>query len=249
MDGTFGELLFYIIGYSFLLFSIIGIVRLLKLQNDAKKHYLTKIMTFIFIAITFFLFIGSSIGHKNEMEELAGDYIIEYYKCEKCFNCIVKLKINGTYELTKSKQIIDTGDWDFTKTFVTPFIIFNNGNEQQINSNRTLSYIKNNNCQEYWRNQNLAQEINGKIIKIDSTKTKYGFYSIEVEKNNTKETIKYTPKYIHHPWLNNKIRIDYLIRKEKNSMTFIIKKTNGDTLILNERIRLKESIDEIINKH
>ena len=239
MDGAFGELIFHVIKFSFLFISIFGVLRILILRKDTKKHNLTKILTLIFLVSTLYLFTRSYITHQKEMKELAGNYSIEYYKCEKCINCIAKLKSDGTYVLKQNKQILDTGDWDFTKTLVTPFIIFNNGNEQQINSNRTISYIKNNNCQEYWRNQNLAMEINGIIIKIDSLNKHYGVFAIEVENAITKKIIKYEPKYMSHPWLNNKIMLGDKIYKEKNSMIFIVKKSDGDSIIINERIELK----------
>jgi hypothetical protein len=92
-------------------------------------------------------------------------------------------------------------------------------------------------------------EINGIIIRIDSSNKHCGVYAIEVENTITKKIINYEPKYISHPWLNNKIMLGDKIYKKRNSMIFIVRKPNGDSLIINERIEFKKSIDKILNKH
>ena len=91
---------------------------------------------------------GNYIEKKRDLIELSGKYRVEYFKCEKCHNCIAELKGDGTYKLTQNNIVLDTGVWDLTKPFVTTFLIFNNGNEQQVNSNKTILYIKNSNCKE-----------------------------------------------------------------------------------------------------
>ncbi len=247
MDGAFGELLYYLIKYGFLLISIIGITRLVILRKDKRKHITTKVITSFFFIVTLYLFVGSYISRKEKMKELSGEYKIKYFNCEDCKNCIAQLNNNGTYTLLKKGEIIDKGGWDFTEPFLTTFIIFNDGIEQEIRLNNTILSIKNNNCQEYWRNQNLEQEMDGIVVNIDSTNTNYGMFAFDVVNNSTKDTILYEPKYIHHGILNNKIELGDYIKKEKNSMVFFIEKVDGVTLIVKENVRLKESIDEIIN--
>ncbi|MFI1745522.1 hypothetical protein [Thalassobellus sediminis] len=148
MDGSFGELLFLLIKFGFLLVSIIGIVRLFKLRSDKKKHITTKVFTIGTLIITIYLFVGNYIEKKRDLIELSGKYRVEYFMCEKCHNCIAELKGDGTYKLTQNNIVLDTGEWDFTKPFVTTFLIFNNGNEKEIKSNKTISNIKNGNCKE-----------------------------------------------------------------------------------------------------
>lgn len=225
-----------IIKWGILLIAVTGIIRLLVLGKSGRKHILTMIITILFSVLSIYIFIGNYISRKSEMNKIAGDYKLTYYMCEKCPDCIVRLYNNGAYQLIKNQKVIDGGNWDYEKELLTILLKIENGSSNDIvDSTKTISYIKNDNCQKYWRNQNLKQEINGTVIQIDTINNHFGICSIWINDKITGENIYYEPKYMDHPWINDKIEIGYYILKEKNSMRFMIKELNGDTIIVNER--------------
>lgn len=233
---SIGLLIGLIIKYGILIISLIGLRRIWVLRKDKKRHYLTIIITTLFIVLTFRVFFGSYEGDKSIREEISGNYKLTYYKCEKCPECVVKLDKNGTYILLKNDKQIDKGNWDYHKQIETIFLNIENGSSNEIlDSTRTLSYIGNKNCQEYWRNQNLKIKFEGTILRIDTTYSTYGVYSFLLKDNYTHKEFLYEPKYIRHPWLNDKITIGDFIKKEENSMKFLIIKKNKDTFEVNER--------------
>ena len=224
-----------IIKYGILLICTIGLTRLWLLRNDTRRHYITLIITTVFSLLTIYIFGGNYIYKKQKMKEISGDFKLTYYKCEKCPECIVKLNSNGTYVLMKSGQEIDEGDWDYSSNLSTIFLDIENGSNNEIlDETKTLSAIKNENCQEYWRNENLKTAFDGLILQIDTTNVRYGVYSIIVEDSKTKKHMKYEPKYIGHPWLNDKIQVGDRITKQYNTMIFRIEKTNNKILLLKE---------------
>src|SRR5690554_2485395 len=163
-----------IIKYGILLICIIGLIRLWLLRKDNRRHYITIIITVIFTFLTIYIFGGGYIYKKKKMSEISGDFKLTWYKCEKCPECIVKLSSDGTYILLKNGQQIDGGKWDFSSELLSIFLNIENGSNNEIlDENRTLSYIKNENCQDYWRSQNLKSVFEGKILQIDSTNTGY----------------------------------------------------------------------------
>lgn len=205
------------------------------MRKDNRRHYITIIITVIFTFLTIYIFGGGYIYKKKKMSEISGDFKLTWYKCEKCPECIVKLSSDGTYILLKNGQQIDGGKWDFSSELLSIFLNIENGsNNETLDENRTLSYIKNENCQDYWRSQNLKSVFEGKILQIDSTNIGYGVFSILVKDERTQKEHKYEPKYLEHPWLNDKIQIGDRITKEQNSMKFTIRKVDGKTVELTE---------------
>lgn len=224
-----------IIKYGTLLICIIGLARLFVLRKDKRKHYITIIITTIFTLLSIYIFGGGYVYKKKNMREISGDFKLTWYKCEKCPECIVKLNSNGTYILLKNGQEIDKGNWDYSTELLTIFLQIENGSNNEIfEENRTLSYIKNDNCQDYWRNKNLKAEFDGEILQIDTTNTRYGVFSILVKDERTQRELKYEPTYLGHPWLNNKIQIGDRISKAQNSMKFTIRKADGKIIELTE---------------
>lgn len=224
-----------IIKYGILLICIIGLLRLWLLRNDKRKHYITIIITAFFTLLTIYIFGGGYIYKNQKMRAISGDFKLQYYKCEKCPDCIVRLSNDGTYILWKNGHQIDKGNWDYSRDFLTPFLQIENGSNHEVfDEKRTLSYIKNDNCQDYWRNQNLNAEFEGAIIKIDTINKGYGVYSIIVKDEIMKREFTYEPKYIGHPWLNDKIQVGDSIWKKKNIMSFTIKKINNGTIEVTE---------------
>jgi hypothetical protein len=231
-----GLLVWILIKWGILTIAILGILRILFYRKDGKKHWRTKILTCFFVLLASFIFISSYKSRHSNLNKISGDYKLHYYKCEECLDCIVRLNNDETYTLLKNGVEIDKGDWDFSEDFYTIVLKIENGTQNDIlDSTKTISYIKNEGCQAYWRNQNLLQPINGTIIKIDSAKAIYGVYSFVYLDLETKDTIQYKPKFIGHPWLNDKISVGCLINKEKNSLIFRITKPNGDILTVSEQ--------------
>ena len=154
MDGgAWGELLFYILIYGFLFFTFIGVLRWFILRNDGRKHLNTKILTSICIFITIFGFIANYNSKKNRLQELSGSYEVQNFKCQKCLDCKVILKTNGTYMLLQSTKLIDSGKWDykdidFDAAFLRTDFIFDGVTSygREIDSKRIISYIKNSDC-------------------------------------------------------------------------------------------------------
>lgn len=224
-----------LIKWSIVAIAIFGLLRLLILRNDGKKHWLTKILTCFFVLLASYIFLGSYRVRHSQLEKIAGDYKLHSYKCEECLGCIVRLRNDETYTLLKDGVEIDKGNWDFSEYVETIFLKIENGTQSDIlDTTRTISYIKNAGCQEYWRKQNLQQSLNGKIVKIDTSEAIYGVYSFAYIDWKTKDTFQYKPKYIGHPWLNEKISVGYVINKETNSLTFKITKPNGDVVTVSE---------------
>ena len=224
-----------LIKWSIVAIAIFGLLRILILKNDGKKHWLTKILTCFFVLLTSYIFIGSYRFRHSQLDKIVGDYKLHYYKCEECLGCIVRLRNDDTYTLLKDEVEIDKGNWDFSEYVETIFLKIENGTQSDIlDTTRTISYIKNEGCQEYWRKQNLQQSVNGKIIKIDTAEAIYGVYSFAYTDQKTNDTFQYQPKYIGHPWLNEKISVGNFINKEKGSLTFSITKSNGDVLFVSE---------------
>ncbi len=212
-----------------------GLLRILSYKNDGKKHWLIKIITCFFVLLTLYIFIGSYRVKHSQLDKISGDYKLHSYKCEECLGCIVKLKSDETYTLVKDGVEIDKGHWDFSQELQTVFLKIENGTQSDIlDTTRTISYIKNEGCQKYWREQNLQEEVKGKIIKIDTANAIYGNYSFVYLDYETKDTIQYNLRYIVHPWLNEKISVGDFINKEKGSLKFRITKSNGDVLTVLE---------------
>lgn len=224
-----------IIKYGVLLIGIIGLIRLWLLRKDNRRHYITIIITVFFTLVTIYIFGGGYMYKKKKMSEIAGDFKLTWYKCEKCPECIVKLNNDGTYILLKNGRQIDEGNWDFSSELLTIFLHIENGSNNEIlDENRRLSYIKNENCQGHWRSQNLKSVFDGEILQIDTTNTGYGVFSIVMNDERTQKELKYEPMYLGHPWLNDKIKVGDRIKKELNSMKFIITKPNGEKIELTE---------------
>lgn len=230
-----GLLIGFLIKWGVLTIAIFGLLRMLAYKKDGKKHWLTKVLTCFFVLLTLFIFISGYRVRHSQLDKISGDYKLHFYKCEECRGCIVRLKNDETYTLLKDAVEIEKGNWDFAEDLFTIFLKIENGSQNDIlDSTKTISYIKNEGCQEYWKNQNLLQSINGTIIKIDTAKAIYGVYSFSYLDLETKDTIQYQPKFIGHPWLNEKIYVGCLINKAKNSLTFKITKPNGDILTVSE---------------
>jgi hypothetical protein len=229
-------LLGLIIKYGILLIFIVGCFRLLILRKDTRRHYITITFTIVFGSMTIYIFGGNYFYKRQKAKEISGDYKLEYYKCNKCPNCIVRLNKNGTYQLIKEGNEIDKGHWDFSIDLMGVFLEIENGsNSDLLDSTKTLSYIKNDNCQEIWRKENLKTAINGKVVQIDTIHDGYGVYAIFIEDVLSKVKIRYEPKYIGHPWLNDKVEIGDRIIKQSNSMTFQIEKANKTIVKLEEK--------------
>jgi hypothetical protein len=222
--------------YGILLIFIVGCFRLLILRKDTRRHYITLTFTIVFGSMTICIFGGNYFYKMQKAKEISGDYKLEYYKCNNCPDCIVRLKKNGTYQLIRNGLEIDKGHWDFSVDHLGVFLEIENGSYSEfLDTTKTLSYIKNDNCQEIWRKENLETAINGKVLQIDSNHNGYGVYAILIEDALSKAKIRYEPKYIGHPWLNDKVEIGDRIIKQSNSMTFQIEKSNNIVLKLEER--------------
>ena len=136
--------------------------------------------------------------------------------------------------LRKNKEI-DHGDWDYYQQLFSIFLNIENGSSNDLlDSTKTISYIKNDGCQEYWKKQNLLQEIDGIILRIDTEAALYGVHSFIYEDRKTKDTIRYEPKFIGHPWLNEKISEGDRVSKASNSLLFKITKPNGEVFTVSE---------------
>ena len=215
--------------------AIFGLLRILFYKKDGKKHWLTKIFTFFFVLLASYIFIGNNQVRHSQLNKITGDYKLHYYKCEECFGCVVRLKNDETYTLLKDGVEIDKGNWDYSEYLETIFLKIENGTQSDIiDTTRTISYIKNEGCQGYWRKQNLQEAVNGKIIMIDTAKAIYGVYSFTFIDQKTKDTFQYKPKYIGHPWLNDKISVGSFINKETNNLTFKITKPKGEVITVSE---------------
>ena len=224
-----------IIKYGILLICLLGLLRIWILRNDKRIHYITIIITSIFTFLTLYIFGGGYLLKRKTMKEISGDFKLTYYKCEKCPECIVKLNESGTYILLQKGNQVEKGNWDYTSDLSTIFLEIENGSDSEVlDSTRTLSAIKNKNCQEYWRNENLKTEFDGIILHIDTLNKGYGLYSFILEDEKTKKRINYEPKYIGHPWLNEKLKVGDKVMKKQNSMKFIIKNVNNQTIEINE---------------
>jgi hypothetical protein len=225
----------FLIKWGILALPILGLLRILSFRGDGKKHWFTKIVTFFSVILATFFLISNYRYRHSQLDKIAGDYKLDYYKCESCSDCIVRLKNDATYSLIRDGVEIDKGDWDFTENFGTIFLKIENGPKSDIlDETRTISYIKNEECQEYWRKQNFTQAINGIIIRIDTAKPIYGVYPFVYIDSMTKDTFQYRPKYLGHPWLNEKISVGCLINKEKNNLEFKITKPNGNVVTVSE---------------
>ncbi|HTO14732.1 MAG TPA: hypothetical protein VLZ83_03130 [Edaphocola sp.] len=224
-----------ILKYLILLISIIGLIRLWIIRKDGKKHYLTFIITSISTFFALGIFGGGYFKNMIKMSEISGDFRLNYYQCEQCPECIVRLTKDGTYVLLKNGQEIDKGNWDYSTELYTVFLHIENGsNNEVLDDKRTLSYIKNDNCQTYWYNQNLNSGFSGKILQIDTINTHYGYYSIKVRDERTQRNLVYEPKYLGHPWLNDKIKVGDTVTKDQKSMNFSIKKADGKEILIKE---------------
>ena len=226
----------FLIKWGVLAIAIIGLLRLIAHKGDGKKHLITKMLTCLLLLFSLIIFVSYYRVRRSQIAEISGDYKVRYYKCEECLGCTARLRTNGTYALLKNGVEIDKGSWDFEENLLAVFIHIENGVQGEVvDSTRTISYIKNEGCQKYWRNQNLLQEIDGTIIKIDSAAAVYGVYSFIYRDSKTNDTVRYEPKYLRHPWLNGKLSPGFRVHKEKYSLVFRITKPDGKVVTVLER--------------
>ena len=148
MDNSLGDLLYLIIKWSVLIVSIIGIMKIFFFKKN-KNNQNTKRFTFIAIVIASYLFIGNYIEHRNGLITLSETFGVENYNCKRCIGCHIHLNKNGTYQITKDEIILDIGEWDFKKSFVTTYIIIdknNSYNYHTMKKNNMIKNMKNTNC-------------------------------------------------------------------------------------------------------
>jgi hypothetical protein len=232
---AFGGLILVSIKWGLVAATIAGLLRLYTHRNDGQDHALTIQLTSGFGCFSVLAFLVTYLYTYIVSNNIAGDYYLQSYKCEPCLGCVVRLKNNGTYTLLKNEMEIDKGDWDFTQDPYTTFITVDNGVGSNDIETKTISAIKNDNCQNYRRNQNLQQAINGKMIGFGkANNSRCSVYSFFYEDLETKDTILYEPQYSGHPWLNEELSAGCLIHKAANSMTFEITKPNGITIVIAE---------------
>jgi len=148
-----GELIFYIIKFGALLVSIIGIIRLWFVRNDNRKHLQTKVFTLIATIISIALFTGEYNQSKKRMNELAGVYKVENFKCEKCIECNATLIKDGTYKLEQNNKILDSGKWsfediEFDAEFLRTDLIFDGQRVygRELDSTRVIANLENTDC-------------------------------------------------------------------------------------------------------
>ena len=177
-----------------------------------------------------------------------GIYKLEILDCKPCDNCEINLLPNYTYIILKNKKNVGKGKWDIGTAFDIPgdFLELENGPKNVIfNTSRQIEYITKLDCCVLGCEENIATEFNGKIVKIDSTNSYYGQGTISIE-TKSGDTIKYYPKYFAHPWIKDRIEIGDNIFKAKNTMSFTIIKTKGDTILLNYQLPNCEKACDIL---
>lgn len=158
--------------------------------------------------------------------------------CKQCDNCELNLHPDFTYDILKSDKIVGKGKWDIGTAIDIPgdFLELENGSTNVIfNTPRQIEYITTLDCCVLGCQENIAAQFNGKIVEIDSNDSHYGQGTIFI-KTKSGDTIKYYPKYFAHPWIKNTIKVGDYIVKTRNTMSFTIIKSKGDTILLNYKL-------------
>lgn len=214
--------------------------------NVARNFMKTLIASII---ICFIIFSCRTPGWKKEAsKKYLGMYKLETLDCKQCDSCEINLLSDYTYNIVKDGRFVRKGKWDIGTAFDIPgdFLELENGPTNVIfNTPRQIEYITTLDCCVLGCEENIAAEFNGKIVKIDSNQSYYGQGTIFI-KTKSGDTIKYYPKYFAHPWIKDTIKIGDYISKVKNTMSFTIMKSKGDTIVLNYKLPNCEEACDIL---
>lgn len=222
--------------YGLLAIAIFGSLRWILTFRDGKGHWITKTITVACVSLSLYMFIGRYFHYRSVMEHVAGDFKVRQYNCEKCSDCVAKLKSDGSYLFFKNSKIVDSGKWSFEEYMSVIDINIRDGSQdQRLDTSRTLFCIKIEKCQNYWRNKNLIQALNGIIVSVDSAQGHYGRYAFTIIDPTTKKALQYVPLYMNHPWLNGKLTIGSRVKKASNSLTFEITSSEGKVSTISEQ--------------
>jgi hypothetical protein len=227
-----------------LLVSLLVILLTIIIKSKGKYKVVKQIVRVIAIIFAFFSFVilvfiyGTlSTKRRGAINEYSGIYKLKMYKCEDCEDCFVELKPNRKYVVTSKGIKIDKGKWDVKFGEFYYYINVENGDQQFYpDSTKTMHSIKNEDCQPYWRNKNLQDEIDGVIISVDSIpRPVYGVFPFKVKDKLTGDTIEYKPRYSGHPWLNKYLIEGNYISKKKGEMNFVIESKQEGIINIGEK--------------
>jgi hypothetical protein len=107
--SALGELFIYVIYFVLGITTIAFLVLTIIIKRKAK--ILTGFATIFFGFLLFSFKSCQSHNYKeNQLSQVGLYYLTEYPNCD---SCIIELKENQTYEVTKNRQVIERGNWHY----------------------------------------------------------------------------------------------------------------------------------------
>jgi len=212
-------------------------VFLLLLLRKKKSRLSTTFSLLFFLlttanAIRFFV---SSHDRKIEVsKKYLGLYKLNRLDCNECDNCKIDLHSDFKYDIIKDGKIIGNGKWDLEINPETGFYmeLDNKPGYMIYETPREIETIDRIDCCLKGCNENMQDGFSGKIVDIELNGNHFGQKTIFIQIANG-DTIQYYPKYLAHPWIENKLQVGDNFSKVKQTMNFTVINKKGDSTFLN----------------